>query len=80
MKRKKKTNVERVYNFLVKNGSATHKQIVKHLLAANGLKYNDSTRKRYDKLFYGNTASLNGVAVPDGFGYWMPTLVTASWY
>ncbi len=70
MARKKMSNLERAQNFLAKNGSASHKQIVKHLLKVNGWPYNERTRKRYDKLFYGENAPLAGIACTDAFGNW----------
>jgi len=68
MARKRLSNLERAQNFLAKKGTRTHKEIVKHLLAAKGIRYTATTRKYYDKLFYGTNAPLRNLCSAPGLG------------
>lgn len=66
MARNRLSNLERALKLINKKGTLSHKKIVKHLLTANGLQYNEATRKRYDKLFYGVGAPLRNLNVGNG--------------
>ena len=55
---KRKTLRERVERFMNRRQTAAHKQIVQYLLAEDGIAYGPITRRRYDKVLYGDYGFL----------------------